>query len=190
MNSVNTPDGDSVPRLSEDQLTLLFVSTRPGGQKDDVQDIWIATRTSISDEFSGAINANEWAGTEINTALPETGPSISGSETALFFSDSATDLINVRPDGEGQHDIWVALRDSEDGGFSLPINLNDLGLGSELEIPQAVNTDLAELQAYVTPDWPARGARIVYMTNRNSEGGILDRDIWVADWIDGVEGSP
>lgn len=190
MNSINTPHGDSVPRLSNDQLTLFFVSTRPGGQEDGVQDIWVATRASESDPFSNPINANAWAGTDINTVLPETAPSISGAEDALFFSDSATDLINVRPGGEGQHDIWVAVRDGTDGTFSAPMNLNDLGIGSELAVPAAVNTELAEMQAYVTPDWPAPGATMVYMTNRDSEGGQYDRDIWLAEWTDALDGSP
>jgi hypothetical protein len=189
MNSINTPYGDSVPRLSKDQLTMFFVSTRPGGERDGVQDIWVATRASKSDEFSNPINANAWAGTEINLELPETGPSISGTEAALFFSDSATDPLNVRPGGEGQHDIWVALRDGEEGMFGEPINLNDLGIGSGLEIPGAVNTELWELQAYVTPDWPARGATMVYVTNRDSAAGAFDRDIWVADWTDTLDAS-
>ncbi len=96
MVELNTPFTDSRPTVSEDGLTILFHSLRPGGKGGG--DIWYAFRSSTSSPWSTPRNL-ERANSPYDEGFPAFGP----GETELYF-------ISHRPGGLGNSDIWL-LRD-------------------------------------------------------------------------------
>lgn len=90
------------PSLSEDELTLYFVSNIPGGYGGN--DLWKVTRTSPSDSWGEPINL----GPEINTPMNEMFPYIHPDGTLYFSSDGhpgmgGLDIFRAEPleDGNG-----------------------------------------------------------------------------------------
>lgn len=69
------------PSISEDQLTLYFVSNMPGGIGGN--DLWKVTRSSATDNWGEPINL----GPEINTRANEMFPFIHPDGTLYFSSD-------------------------------------------------------------------------------------------------------
>ncbi len=112
---VNSRCQDQTPTMSKDELSLYFLSDRPGGFGTLVSttgcmdnfDLWVAQRTSADDPWETAVNL----GPTINTARNEAGPALSPDGHLLFFSsDRATTGI--------LHDIYVSRRaDPKAGPF-------------------------------------------------------------------------
>lgn len=87
---VNSAQEDGQPYIQRDGLELYFFSTRPGGF--GAQDIWRATRTSVTSAWSEPVNL----GDGINSAAGETRPSMSWDGTTLFFgSTRSTNESNI-----------------------------------------------------------------------------------------------
>lgn len=68
------------PDVSADGLSLYFCSTRVGGYGDS--DIWVATRTTIEDEWGEPVNL----GPNVNGSGDDNGPSISNDGLTLAFN--------------------------------------------------------------------------------------------------------
>lgn len=87
---VNSAQEDGQPYIQHDGLELYFFSTRPGGL--GAQDIWRATRASVTSPWSEPVNL----GDGINTSAGETRPSMSWDGTTLFFgSTRSTNESNI-----------------------------------------------------------------------------------------------
>jgi len=93
--------------MSKDELSLYFLSDRPGGFGNLVSttgcmdnfDLWVARRASTEGPWETAVNL----GPTINTARNEGGPALSPDGHLLFFSsDRATTGI--------LHDIYLSRR--------------------------------------------------------------------------------
>lgn len=95
------------PAISQDELTLIFSSDRTGGQGG--KDLWIATRTSTSDEFKKPLNL----GAVINTPGDEVFPFLK-NDTTLYFSS------NGHP-GLGGLDVFKSVK--RNGEWVTPVNL-------------------------------------------------------------------
>ncbi|MBK7964450.1 MAG: PD40 domain-containing protein [Bacteroidetes bacterium] len=109
---INTPDAEYFPSFTVDQQEIIF--TR------DVKDVR-AQEGHQEDFFISKLKDTTWlaaknAGTPLNSAGNEGGPSISVDGRILFFT--ACD----RPDGMGSCDIYLGQR-TTDGNWSKPINL-------------------------------------------------------------------
>jgi WD40 repeat protein len=108
---LNTPCNDEQPSIRRDGLELFFTSNRSVGSPMtclSTSDIWVSTRSSTSDPWSGPVNL----GLPINTAGNEARPALSfDGRNLYFFSD--------RPGGSGATDLWVSTRtkldDCDDG---------------------------------------------------------------------------
>src|SRR5438128_12442689 len=92
---VNSRCQDQTPTMSKDELSLYFLSDRPGGFGNLVSttgcmdnfDLWVAQRTSPDGPWETAANL----GPTINTGRNEAGPALSPDGHLLFFScDLAT----------------------------------------------------------------------------------------------------
>ena len=94
--NVNTSDGEVGLDVSDDGLTLIFSSNRPGGSSD--YDLWVTTRSSVSDPWGPAVNL----GQGINTIYGESGPNISADGLTLYFCDYNL----AKPGGTGGIDMW------------------------------------------------------------------------------------
>ena len=110
---INTPFSEAAPAISEDGLSLYFVSNRPGVPPDAFgdQDLYVARRRSVNHPWGWPENL----GATINTAAFEGGPALSRNEHHLFFNRTTAD-------------IWVSYRrnvheDLGDGGWQLPVPL-------------------------------------------------------------------
>src|SRR5207247_670470 len=129
---VNSRCQDQTPTMSKDELSLYFLSDRPGGFGNLVSttgcmdnfDLWFAQRSSPDGPWETAANL----GPTINTGRNEAGPALSPDGHLLFFSsDRATTGI--------LHDIYLAHRaDPKD----------DLGWGPPTPLGPDVNTALHE----------------------------------------------
>jgi WD40 repeat protein len=129
LGGVNTPSFEHLPWLAADELSILFVSSRPNGRNSD---IWSATRARTDVPFGAAINlaALNSVATEGRVALSADGLS------ATFSSD--------RPGTLGAADIWAASRPDLGSAFSAPRNLAQLN-SSAADLDVALSRDEREL---------------------------------------------
>src|SRR2546430_4014017 len=152
---VNSRCQDQTPTMSKDELSLYFLSDRPGGFGNLVSttgcmdnfDLWVAQRSSPDGPWETAANL----GPTINTGRNEAGPALSPDGHLLFFSsDRATTGI--------LHDIYVSRRadPKDDFGWDPPTHLGP-----------DVNTALHEAGAFLSqsaedgpahPDFPPGAA--------------------------------
>ncbi len=95
---VNSPTAnDAQPNLRRDGLEIFFFSTRPGGL--GMQDLYSASRSSVKEPWSTPVNL----GPLVNSAAPDTRPSLSWDGTTLYFGSG-------RAGGEGDSDHYVTTR--------------------------------------------------------------------------------
>jgi len=112
LGSINSPATELLPWLTTDELSLIFVSNRNGGQGG--ADLWVATRDDTDDEFGAPVNLSDLGSTE------NEGRAVLSADgrTAFFSSD--------RAGGRGGPDLWVATREARRQPFSAPRNLSSL----------------------------------------------------------------
>lgn len=87
---LNTVGNDQMPNVSRDGLEMVFASDR--GAAVGLLDIYVATRETTADPWASPVKL----GPAVNTAAPESRPSLSGDGQRLHF-------------GRGG-DIWVSTR--------------------------------------------------------------------------------
>jgi hypothetical protein len=92
---------DIQPNVRKDGREIVFSSNRSGGVGG--QDIWSATRASVSDTWSAPVNV----GSLVNTAVGETRPALSRDAERLYFGRA--------PGPEGSSDIYLATREKLQG---------------------------------------------------------------------------
>lgn len=160
---LNTISDDSGSRISADGLTLYFHSERTGGQGSF--DLYMTKRDTTDDPFGPPDPLDQ-----VNSIYAEIRPTISADGLTLLFSDNV-DSPN-RPGGQGDMDIWVTTRETIAEPFGPPLNLNDLWPGS------AINTPSVEASPYLSPDWPAVGSKLYFVTDRSRNG-----DVWEVTWV-------
>jgi Tol biopolymer transport system component len=81
------------PRISADDLSLFFVSNRPGGYGD--KDLWVSTRATTKGAWGKPVNL----GSTVNSPSLDGAPNISADGLTLFF-------VSGRPGGYGGWDLW------------------------------------------------------------------------------------
>ncbi|MGH8825467.1 MAG: hypothetical protein ACRDVN_13470 [Jiangellaceae bacterium] len=87
---LNTSSDDVMPNVSKDGLEIVFASTRPGGA--GAFDVYGATRGSAGDPWSSPANL----GPAVNTAAPETRPSLSWDGERLYFGRAGEIYVSER----------------------------------------------------------------------------------------------
>jgi hypothetical protein len=92
---INTASTDQMPNVRRDGLEMVFVSDRHGaaGQLD----VYVSTRASTSDAWG----TPQQLGSTVNTAAPESRPSLSADGERLYFGRAG--------------DIWVSTRVHQTG---------------------------------------------------------------------------
>jgi hypothetical protein len=106
LTELNSPSLDFLPRLSGDELSILFSSQRPEGKGRT--DIWRARRSAVGAPFSAPENVSE-----LNTDADDTGAWLSSNGLIVFFASN-------RAGGQGGLDLWRAVRPSTDAPFEAP----------------------------------------------------------------------
>jgi Tol biopolymer transport system component len=124
--AVNSANPDLDPCLSEDELTLLFVSWGSGSSSFD---IWMTTRSTTSAPWSNPVNLEA-----VNSLSWDFDPSLSKNGLELYFCSD-------RPDGRGLYDIWIATRETLYAEWGEPVNLSPL-----------INTSLSDHSPCISSD--------------------------------------
>jgi len=145
-SSINTSAHECDPSLSIDGLSLFFDSDRSGGRGS--QDLWFATRASISDSWNTPTNL----GSNINSSAVDAFPSLSADGLTLFFMSDRT----------GDYDLWMTRRTSIDDAWGPAQNLGP-----------AVNTGDVEACPTISFD----GNVLYFMSMRPGGIGGM-RDLW------------
>jgi Tol biopolymer transport system component len=122
---VNGPEIEHLPRLSRDELTILFVSSRES--PNEATNLWIAQRESRSGEFAAPVEVQG-----INGNSRDEGFSLSPDGLTLFFASNRLALE--------QMDLFVATRPDATASFGEPAPLAEL------------NSAADELDPQLTPD--------------------------------------
>ena len=139
LSGVNTTSYEGRPWLTENELTLYYVSGRPYGRGD--YDVWKLTRASTSDLFSAPTNLPA----PVNTASRDGSPVLSKDGLTLYFSSD-------RAGGWGKQDIWTATRPDLLSDFGTATNLSQVNSESD-EVNVSLSHDEAEL--LFVSDWSA-----------------------------------
>ncbi len=156
--SVNRSSYEQGPCISADGLSLYFMSDRSGGVGDD--DLWLAQRNNVSEGWGTPTNL----GPPVNTPFAEFTGSISadGLELYLHYAGAGWGLV-PRPGGQGETDIWVATRPTQDHAWGEPVNLGP-----------PVNSTAHDFRASVSSD----GLTLYFASDR--PGGSGGEDLWIA----------
>jgi hypothetical protein len=150
-------------------LTLFFWSHADG--------ISTAVRTNQEEPFGDVAN--------LGPPISRTGvdreydawPDISSDGLTLFFA-------SLRPGINTQwRDLFVATRDSIDAEFGEPINLDEFGLGSDVNSEFRGNCCIVDPN--ISSDWPALGSKLYYQVHKTTESG---GKIFEATWIPEISG--
>lgn len=147
-STINGASLEHLPWLSRDELTLLYVSTRPGGVGQS--DVWFSTRASRNEDFGTP---------ELVSAL-----SSSADEGRAVVSDDGKLVIfaSARDGGQGSQDLWSATRAGGGGADALgelepPINLSVL------------NSPALDVDPFLTAD----ERELFFSSNRNGHAQIF-----------------
>jgi hypothetical protein len=166
---VNTNVIENQPFISLDGLQLFYHQSAANTVAAQTR-VRMATRSSTQDTFADSIDL----GDVVNGMDDARKPTVSADGMTMFFSDFAEAGAGPpRPGGLGGSDIWVSHRNSTTEPFGAPVNLNTMWPGS------TVNSPLGEGLAYISPDWPAFGSKLYYVSDRSDPIG----DIWEATWV-------
>jgi serine/threonine protein kinase/Tol biopolymer transport system component len=154
---VNSPCNESVPSISPDGLSLLFVSDRPGGC--GALDLWVTRRATTSDPWNAPVNL----GPPVNSPYDDGVASLSADGLSLFF-------VSERPGGLGSGDIWVSKRRMPDDPWGTPENL-----GAPVNSPlhdwgPSISTDGASL-FFNSPRFGGSGGQDIWVTRRTTASG-------------------
>lgn len=126
---VNGPGLEHLPRLSQDELSIVFVSGRES--PNEGSNLWVARRDNRSQDFSAPVEVPG-----INTNAREEGFSLSGDGLTLFF---ASDRLL-----DGDMDLFVARRADAGASFATPEPLVELN-GTADELDPQLSPDGREL---------------------------------------------
>lgn len=139
LSELNTPDEEHLPWLSEDEQTILFVSTRAAERGS--YNLLQATRA----EGTGPFGAPELVA-NVNSDTIDGRGALSGDALTLVLS---TD----RPGGLGSDDLWFAQRATRQEAFGEPTPLT------------AVNSDASDIDAALSVD----GMELFFSSSRGGQ---------------------
>lgn len=146
---VNGASADGCNYISRDGLALYFASVRAGGS--GVNDIWVATRTSINESFS-----NVTVLTNVNSAGQDQCPAITDDGQWLYF-------VSNRTGGCGDLDLYVAARAGvSPADWGAPINMGCAVNSVKAEEGPALYTDILG------------GTQVYFSSNRTGTVGGFD----------------
>ena len=144
---INKGSSNGTPDVSADGLSLYFARREAGNL-----DIFVATRTTTTDQWDEAVPLPP----HINTQYDEGSPYITPDGRYLLFCSSTRDYSNdvPRPDGVGEADIWMAKRMSASDEWEEPVFL-----------PVPINTTYDEVDVCISWD----GSTLYFCSDRGDD---------------------
>ena len=112
-SGINSPSFDGQAQISADDLSLFFVSDRPGGSGNT--DIWIITQRTSELVPEGYWGTPTNLGSTVNSSASESFPCISADGLSLYFASN-------RPGGFGGQDLYVTRRETTADPWDSPMN--------------------------------------------------------------------
>jgi hypothetical protein len=146
---VNTSTRERGPRLSFDDLSLLFHSNRPGGSGGT--DLHIATRTTKGAAWGIPVNL----GPTVNSSVNDATPSMSADGLELYFH-------SARSGGQGNADLWISTRLTPEEPWERPLNLGAIVNSPDYDYGPNISSNRLTLFFY-----------------SNRQGGYGSTDIWM-----------
>ncbi len=134
---INTTNLDWNPAVSNDELTLYFLSDRSGGL--GAWDIYQATRSSMEESFGNVVNLGS-----VNSNKDDLIGNVSADGRTMYFSSD-------RAGGMGQEDLYQATRTDTSASFGEVINLGN-----------TLNSTNIDGSPFVSAD----GLTLYFMSNR------------------------
>jgi Tol biopolymer transport system component/tetratricopeptide (TPR) repeat protein len=154
--TVNSGEGDAMPSISADGLSLFFGSNRRrvGTAHPEYSDIYVTTRPTTNDPWGAPVIL----GPTVNPGLEYDNdyPSISADGRVLLFASN-------RPGGLGQWDLWVTRRATKDKEWGPPVNLGP-----------KVNSAYLDFYPQISPD----GRTLNFSSERPGGVGGSYGNIW------------
>jgi len=145
VEAVNSTGGGGCPIETEDGLSLLFASGRPGGQ--GALDLWVTDRESLTGEWSTPVNLPG----PVNTAANDLCPTPVRGRSLFFVSDRTS----LEQPACGGGDIHLS-RQSPSGAWSDPVRLgcapDGPNFGGAERSPTLVETALGTYLLYSSSD--------------------------------------
>ncbi len=133
VTALNSASEEQLPWVSDDRLTVLFVSRRlETGDFNNDANIWMATRGSVDDPFSGVTALDS-----VNSPSDDGRGVLTPDGLAIYFSSD-------RPGGMSDHDLYTATRPDTQSDFGTPVSLADLNSNSD-DVDVALSSDGAEI---------------------------------------------
>jgi Tol biopolymer transport system component len=146
ITSINTTDDETGARLTPDELSIYFASTR-----DSSFDLFRASRTSLSAPFGTAVKIASLSGPQADRS-----PSVKADEQVLMFDSD-------REGGAGGRDLYLGVRSSVSTSFGAIFNLGALNTSGDDSRPYMLPSGLV---AYFESD--TSGGGDIYRASRTS----------------------
>lgn len=154
---IDSPQDDRDARLSTDELSIFFASTRPDGGNQNARDIYTASRKVRTEPFTSVTPVDGLALADVADSAPMLAP----DGLTLFFESTRT--------GSTKHDIWIATR-TESSPFTNFTRLAVLDDGSDDRTPYF---SAAEDALWFASDRGTSPPRYkLYRAKRNAAGGF------------------
>jgi hypothetical protein len=127
---INTTAGEWGVSISYDGLSLYF-DTRQSGTTNAINDLWVATRATIDDDWGNPVSL----GPTVNSGADDYVPSISADGLALYFTSGPG------RGGYGNYDLWVTMRETTDDPWGEPVNLGPPVNSSDYDLDPGISSD-------------------------------------------------
>ncbi|MFX0197116.1 MAG: LamG-like jellyroll fold domain-containing protein [Candidatus Hodarchaeota archaeon] len=147
--NINTQYSEGLVCVAPNNLSLYFISNRPGGS--GAHDLYIITRSSVEEQWSQPTNL----GPTVNSYAEEFFSCISYDELELYFD-------STRSGGRGRRDLWETTRTDLNAPWTRPVNLGS-----------SINTASDE----VSPNFSADGLTLLFASDR--PGGRGNYDLYI-----------
>ena len=130
---MNSSELDWAPDISADGLELYFTSRRPGGDNQGRDDLWVARRASLSDDWDAPVNV----GPNVNTDNWETTPCLSQDGLTLYFTSGQYSEYH----GWVATDLYVSHRETKDAPWGPSTNMGPVINDYSFEYDPAISPD-------------------------------------------------
>jgi Tol biopolymer transport system component len=159
---MNSSELDWAPHISVDGLELYFVSRRPGGDNRGRDDLWVARRASLSDDWEVPVNV----GPNVNTDNWEMAPCLSQDGLTLYFTSGQ---YNEYHKWVGT-DLYVSHRETKEAPW-----------GPSTYMGSVINDYSFDYDPAISPD----GLLLVFSSDRGfpSDNSNDTEDAWYDLWM-------
>jgi Tol biopolymer transport system component len=157
-SAINSSIFDGQAKISPDDLSLFFVSNRPGGSGNI--DIWTSTQQTTRQSTESVWGTPINLGPSVNSSYEDGLPCVSADGLELYFYSN-------RPGGYGGRDLWATTRATKKEPWSEPVNLGSTVNGPANEASVEISDDALVL-VFASERTGGYGSGDLWMTRRKT----------------------